>query len=196
MSQNQRAIQIFTSALRSDPTYIRGYICRAQAYHRVNELQRALRDLTSAIHMKPDNQNLYIMRGQYLCDMEHFELATFCIHHAAEMNNALGSSPIQQAAVQSFLGNRKKAIACLVAANDICPSLPFLLLLGKTQMKAQKFTDAVNSFRKALTLLCTKTTSLSSDSQAAEILYLTGLCYMAQAQLLQVGTFQKHEPVN
>ncbi|XP_064192367.1 uncharacterized protein ttc6 isoform X1 [Anguilla rostrata] len=185
MGQNQRAIQMFTNALKSDPTYIRGYICRAQAYHRVNKLHRALRDLTSAIHMKPDMQNLYIMRGQYLCDMEHFELATFCIHHAAEMNKALGSSPIQQAAVQSFLGNKMKAITCLVAANDACPALPYLLLLGKTQMKAQKFTDAVNSFRKALTLLCLNKTSLSSDSQAAEILYLTGLCYVAQAQLLQ-----------
>ncbi|XP_061072795.1 tetratricopeptide repeat protein 6 isoform X1 [Conger conger] len=191
MGQNQRAIQMFTIALRSDPTYIRAYICRAQAYHRANELQRALRDLTSAIHMKPDMQYVYIMRGQYLCDMKHFGLATFCIQHAAEMNKALGSSLIQQAAVQSFLGNKMKAITCLVAANDTCPSLLYLLLLGKTQMKAQKFTDAMNSFRKALTLLCLNKASsvvsgqASSDPQASEILYLTGLCYVAQAQLMQ-----------
>ncbi|KAI1895618.1 hypothetical protein AGOR_G00108090 [Albula goreensis] len=186
--QNQRAIRMFTSALTSDPTYIRGYICRAQAYHRVNEFQRALRDVTRAIHMTPDSQNLYIIRGQYLCDMKHFELATFCIHHAAEMNTALGSSPIQQAAVQSFLGNKMKAITCLVKAIDVCPSLPLLLLLGKTQMKAQMFLEAVDSFRKALALLSPNTISLLTGSHAAEISYLTGLCYMAQAQQLQQDT--------
>ncbi|KAJ8391421.1 hypothetical protein AAFF_G00090510 [Aldrovandia affinis] len=185
MGQNQKAIRMFTNALNHEPTYIRAYICRAQAYHRVKELQRALRDLTSAIHMKPDAQDLYIMRGQYLCDLEHFELATFCIHHSAEMNKALGSSPVQQAAVQSFLGNKTKAIICLVAANNACPSLPFLLLLGKTQMKAHEFMEAVDSFRKALTLLSLKEASLSHGCQAAEVFYLIGLCYAAQAQLLQ-----------
>ncbi|XP_064783069.1 uncharacterized protein ttc6 [Oncorhynchus masou masou] len=185
MGQNYEAIRMFSNALRVDPTYIRGYICRAQAYRNVNDLKRALKDLTRATHMKPDAQQLYIMRGQYLCDMEQFDLATFCIQYAAEMNKALGSSPIQQAAVQSFLGNDAKAIACLEAASNNRPSPPILILLGKTQMKARKFMEAVESFRKALTLLSPNETNLYNVSEAAEVFYLTGLCYMALALLLQ-----------
>ncbi|KAK6304656.1 hypothetical protein J4Q44_G00252420 [Coregonus suidteri] len=89
--------------------------------------------------MKPGAQHFYIMRGQYLCNMEQFDLTRFCIKYAAEMNKALGSFPIQQAAVQSFLGNDAKAIACLEAATNNRPSPPILILLGKTQMKASKF---------------------------------------------------------
>eukprot|EP00063_Salmo_salar_P075225 XP_014050060.1 PREDICTED: tetratricopeptide repeat protein 6 isoform X1 [Salmo salar] len=185
MGQNYEAIQMFSNALRVDPTYIRGYICRAQAYRNVNDLKRALKDVTRAIHMKPDAQQLYIMRGQYLCDMEQFDLATFCIQYAAEMNKALGSSPIQQAAVQSFLGNDAKAIACLEAATNNQPSPPILILLGKTQMKARKFMEAVESFRKALILLSPNETNLYNVSEAAEVFYLTGLCYMALDLLLQ-----------
>uniref|UniRef100_A0A4W5M1T3 Uncharacterized protein n=1 Tax=Hucho hucho TaxID=62062 RepID=A0A4W5M1T3_9TELE len=36
MGQNYEAIRMFSNALRVDPTYIRGYICRAQAYRNVS----------------------------------------------------------------------------------------------------------------------------------------------------------------
>ncbi|XP_012992794.3 uncharacterized protein ttc6 [Esox lucius] len=183
--QNTEAIRKFSNALRVEPTYIRGYICRAQAYHNINDLKRALKDLAQAIHMKPDDQQLYIMRGQYLCDMERFDLATFCIQYAAEMNKALGSSPIQQAVVQSFLGNEDKAITCLEAAANSQPSLPILILLGKTQMKARRFMEAVESFRKALRLLCPSEARLVNVPEAAEVFYLTGVCYMTLFRWLQ-----------
>lgn len=48
---------------------------------------------------------------------------------------ALGSSPLQQAAVQSFLGNNDKAITCLTHATGE-NRLPVIILLGKTQMRA------------------------------------------------------------
>ncbi|MGH0182080.1 UNVERIFIED_CONTAM: hypothetical protein FKN15_017838 [Acipenser sinensis] len=139
MENHYEAIRRFTSAIKIDPTCNRAYVCRAEAYNKVHDLQRALKDVTQAIHLQPDTQHLYIMRGEYLCKMKKFELASFCIHYAAEMNKALGSSPIQQAAVQSFLGNNTKAIDCLVSAIKTCPTLPVIILLGKTQMKAKKY---------------------------------------------------------
>ncbi|KAL0968964.1 hypothetical protein UPYG_G00220560 [Umbra pygmaea] len=185
MGQNYEAIRMFSNALSVEPTYIRVYICRAQAYHNVNDLKRALKDLTRAMHMKPDAHQLYIMRGQYLCDMEQFDLARFCIRYAVEMNKALGISSIQQAAVQSFLGNVDQAIACLETATISQPSHHILILLGKTQMKAGRFMEAVESFAKALTLLSPNKANLSSVPEAAEVFYLTGLCYMALTCLLQ-----------
>lgn len=51
---------------------------------------------------------------------------------------ALGSSPLQQAAVQSFLGNNDKAMACLTHAVGES-RLHVTMLLGKTQMRAGMF---------------------------------------------------------
>uniref|UniRef100_A0A4W5M2Y3 Tetratricopeptide repeat domain 6 n=1 Tax=Hucho hucho TaxID=62062 RepID=A0A4W5M2Y3_9TELE len=45
--------------------------------------------------------------------------------------------------------------------------------------------EAVESFRKALILLSPNETNLYNVSEAAEVFYLTGLCYMALALLLQ-----------
>ncbi|KAL7862113.1 hypothetical protein SRHO_G00135540 [Serrasalmus rhombeus] len=182
MDQNYDAIKMFSNALKVDPTHIRGYICRARAYNMVNDLEKALKDLTRAIHIRPDAQHLHIMRGQCLCDMRLFDLATFCVQYAAEMNKVLGSSLVQQAAVQSFLRNDAKAIACLVSAANSHPSSPVLILLGKTQMKAHKFMEAVESFKKALSFLSPPETNLCDVPEASELYYLTGMCYMAQGE--------------
>uniref|UniRef100_A0A8C4SYJ6 Tetratricopeptide repeat domain 6 n=1 Tax=Erpetoichthys calabaricus TaxID=27687 RepID=A0A8C4SYJ6_ERPCA len=72
-------------------------------------------------------------------EMKKFDLARFCIHYAAEMNNALGSSAVQQAAVQSFLQNHEKAIECLTSVTLTHPTASVFVLLGKTQMKAKKY---------------------------------------------------------
>ncbi|XP_058847628.1 uncharacterized protein LOC117963899 [Acipenser ruthenus] len=185
MENHYEAIRRFTSAIKIDPTCNRAYVCRAEAYNKVHDLQRALKDVTQAIHLQPDTQHLYIMRGEYLCKMKKFELASFCIHYAAEMNKALGSSPIQQAAVQSFLGNNTKAIDCLVSAIKTCSTPPVIILLGKTQMKAKKYKEAVKSFKTALDLLSAKEGVISTAPEAAEIFHLIGLCYMRQVNLLQ-----------
>ncbi|KAL2099075.1 hypothetical protein ACEWY4_005555 [Coilia grayii] len=178
MDQHHEAIQMFTNALRVNPTYIRAYICRAKAFHIVGNLKKALKDLTCATHMRPDAHQLYILRGQFLCDMGLFSLATRCVQYAAQMNQALGPSPLQQAAVHSFLGNNDKAMACLTDATSETP-LPILILLGKTQMRARLFPDAMESFKKALAL------EGNMGHDRAQIYHLMGMCYMSQDLLQQ-----------
>uniref|UniRef100_W5JYA2 Tetratricopeptide repeat domain 6 n=1 Tax=Astyanax mexicanus TaxID=7994 RepID=W5JYA2_ASTMX len=182
MNQSQKAIRRFSNAIKADPTNIKGYVCRARAYHNVNDLKRALKDLTRALHLRPDDQYLHIMRGQCLCNMEQTALATFCIQYSAEMKKALGLTLVQQAAVQSFLQNDAKAIACLVSAANSCPSPSILILLGKTQLKVHKFMEAVESFKKALSFLNPKKTNICNVPEAPELYYLTGVCYMAQGE--------------
>ena len=70
--------------------------------------------------------------------------------HAAELSHGLGSSPTQQAAVQSFLQNYSKAIEILVNTAKVQPSAQLYILLGKTQIKAKKYREAVESLEKAL----------------------------------------------
>ena len=46
-----------------------------------------------------------------------------------------------------------QAIAALVGATKVKPVAPLFLLLGKTQMKAKLWKDAVQSFEKALEIV-------------------------------------------
>nr|XP_025037743.1 tetratricopeptide repeat protein 6 isoform X1 [Pelodiscus sinensis]XP_025037744.1 tetratricopeptide repeat protein 6 isoform X1 [Pelodiscus sinensis]XP_025037745.1 tetratricopeptide repeat protein 6 isoform X2 [Pelodiscus sinensis] len=180
------AIRQFSKAIGIEPTNSRTYICRAQAYYKVHNLQNALRDINRAIHLYPTESHLCIMRGQYLIEMKEYKLASFCIYQVAEMGEvSFKTSPVQQALVQSFCQNHNEAIACLqeLIANQPTPSI--FVLLGKIQMKAKKTKDAVESFREALKILNSSAKKLPNTIEAAEIYYLMALCYMDQVSLLQ-----------
>ncbi|KAG9481065.1 hypothetical protein GDO78_010355 [Eleutherodactylus coqui] len=120
-------------------------------------------------------------KGQYLYEMKKYDLASFCIHYTAEMTE--GSSPVQQALVQSFLQQNSSAIDCLVSAINNKPVPALIILLGKIQMKAKKNKEASESFRMALDLL-SQLEERSSTSDKAEVFYLLGLCYMEQFKFL------------
>ncbi|XP_071949677.1 uncharacterized protein [Antedon mediterranea] len=177
-----KALQKFTNAIKVDPTYVRALVCRAVAYQRIHELKHALLDYTKAIHLRPDQHHYYMYRGEILLEMKNFELASFCVQHAAELSHGLGQSPTQQAAVQSFLHNYNKAIETLSTAARLKPAAPLFILLGKTQMKAKKFSQAVESLEKALELMmCHPQKPWLIDKQvyppeAAEVYFLIGQC--------------------
>ncbi|XP_053330275.1 uncharacterized protein LOC128504265 [Spea bombifrons] len=181
-NRDPQAIRHFSAALTVNPIYVRAYLCRAQAFQKIGDLQSALRDITRAIHLCPDSPQLYILRGQYLCEMRRYDLASFCIHHAAQMTEGL--SPVQQALVQSFLRQHSSAIKCLVSAVKDKPDPVLMTLLGKTEMKAKKYKDATESFRQALDIF-SSSASETSASEKAEVCYLLGLCHMEQFHFLQ-----------
>ncbi|XP_067388344.1 tetratricopeptide repeat protein 6 [Emydura macquarii macquarii] len=180
------AIRQFSNAIEVDPINISAYICRAQAYHKVHNLQHALRDINRAIHLYPNYSYLFIIRGQYLLEMKEYKLASFCIHQVAEMGEGkISLSPVQQALVRSFCQDHNKAIECLleIIASQPVPSM--FVLLGKIQMKAKKTKDAMESFQQALKILTSSAKILPNTFEAAEIYYFMGLCYMEQISLLR-----------
>ncbi|XP_061164225.1 uncharacterized protein LOC133173256 [Saccostrea echinata] len=193
-----RAIKKFTAGIKVDPTYVRAYVCRGEAYHKIHDLKAALKDFTRAIHLRPDVHHYYMYRGQLVLELGNLELAAFCVRmfevgretekekarHASEIssNASLGEMPTQQAVVQSFLKNYDKAIEALTAATKVKPVPPLFMLLGKTQMQAKVFQDAITSFDRAL--------QLYQDSygkpwrrepwpvEASECHFLIGMCHI------------------
>ncbi|XP_060594169.1 uncharacterized protein LOC132748578 isoform X2 [Ruditapes philippinarum] len=184
-----RAIKRFTSAIKVDPTYVRAYVCRGEAYHKIHELKLALRDFTRAIHLRPDVHHYYMYRGQLLLELGHLDLAAFCVRHASEIgsNVSMGQRPTQQAVVHSFLKNYDKAIEALQTASRSKPTASMYMLLGKTQMKAKKFENAITSFQLALSVYEQEYRFQHSKpwkardpwpQEAADAHYLIGQCSM------------------
>ncbi|XP_048456382.1 uncharacterized protein ttc6 [Rhincodon typus] len=176
------ALRKFTHALKVEPTSTRAYVCRAKAYQKIHNVAKALKDITCAIHLQPQTHYFYLLRGQYLYQMKNFELASFCIQYYAEINQASDSSPIQQATVQIFLKNYDKAIENL---NAMEKTAPLLTSVGKSQMKAGKYEDALNSFQKALALEpeASEIRIANTVNTSVEIYYHMGLCYTELNQL-------------
>ncbi|XP_064316395.1 tetratricopeptide repeat protein 6 isoform X2 [Phalacrocorax carbo] len=186
LDQYYEAIRQFTNAIEIDPLNVRAYVCRAQAYHKIHNLSNAVKDINRAIHLYPNKSQLYILRGQYLMELKKYELASLCIHQLAEMDEeSFTSQPVQQALIQSFCQNHNKAIECLREAAVTQPEPSTFVILGKIQMKTKKTKDAVRSFKKAMKLLMTSAKMLPNTFEAAEMYYLTGLCYMEQKSLLR-----------
>ncbi|NXI46447.1 TTC6 protein, partial [Galbula dea] len=186
LDQYYEAIQQFTSAIEIDPLNVQAYICRAQAYHEIDNLVNAVKDINRAIHLYPNKSQLYVLRGQYLLELKKYNLASLCIHQLAEIDEeSFTSQPVLQALIQSCCQNHNKAIECLreATATQLEPSM--FVILGKIQMKAKKTKDAVRSFKKAMELLITSEKVLPYTFEAAEMYYLTGLCYMEQKNLLR-----------
>ncbi|MEE6491856.1 hypothetical protein FKM82_016399 [Ascaphus truei] len=96
-----------------------------------------------------------------------------------------GSSPVQQALVQSFCQKYNSAFECLLSAIKVKTTPLMMVVLGKIQMKAKKNKDAAESFRRALAILSSSDHHLPSTPDEAEIFYLLGLCYMEQFHFSQ-----------
>uniref|UniRef100_A0A8C3YDX3 Tetratricopeptide repeat domain 6 n=1 Tax=Catagonus wagneri TaxID=51154 RepID=A0A8C3YDX3_9CETA len=175
----------FSEAIRLNPSYIQGYICRAEAYNKMHKLKKAVRELSRAIHLQPDGVQLYIIRGQYLLRMKCYDLAKFTIYQVAEMNKGLIElSPIQQALIYSFCENHDKAIQVLdgVALNK--PDVTTFALLAKAQMKAGRNKEAMKMFKQALDIFSRSDKGADAVAASADCLYHLGLCYMEE------GSFQ------
>ncbi|XP_019500217.1 PREDICTED: tetratricopeptide repeat protein 6 [Hipposideros armiger] len=174
----------FSEAIRLDPSCIQSYICQAEAYYKLHNLKRAVRELSRAIHLQPDGIKLYIIRGQYLLMMKCYDLAKFTIYQVAEMNKGLIElSPIQQAFIYSFCENHDKAIQVLDGIILNKPEITTYTLLGKAQMKAKRNKEAVIMFKKALEVFSHSQKGPHAIEASVDCLYNLGLCYMEEGNL-------------
>ncbi|XP_054431974.1 tetratricopeptide repeat protein 6 [Pteronotus mesoamericanus] len=174
----------FSEALKFDPSCIQSYICRAETYHKVHKVKKAVRELSRAIHLQPDGIQLYIIRGQYLLRMKCYDLAKFTIYQVAEMNKGLIElSPVQQALIYSFCENHDEAIQVLDGITGTRPEVTMYVLLAKAQMKAKRNKEAVRMFKKALDIFARSNKGPNALEASADCLYNLGLCYMDEGNL-------------
>nr|CAB3260730.1 uncharacterized protein LOC100175887 [Phallusia mammillata] len=178
------AAKQFSMAIKGDPTYIRSYVCRSDAYAKFHDYKSAVRDITRAIHLKPTERHLYLRRGKLLLQLRQLKLAAFCVRHIATLDESLvKSSATQQAVVQSFLGNHTAAVDSLSAACRTKPIPHMYVLLSKALMKGKRFKEAVTNLKNALelsTLFAYGETALEQHKappESAEIHFLLGQCH-------------------
>ncbi|XP_031569552.1 uncharacterized protein LOC116304042 [Actinia tenebrosa] len=174
----QKAVRRYTGAIHVDPTYIRARICRAEAYQKMGMLQEAILDYTRVIHMRPDVPDYHMARGKVLLEQNKMDLASYHVRQAAKLNQGLGASATQQAVVQSFLKNFDQAIEVLERATRVKPTAQLFVLLGKTNMKAKRFANAIESFQKAIQIMTPWNTRSPLPLEAAPVFFLIGMCHV------------------
>lgn len=125
------------------------------------------------------NTQVYIYRGQVIFEMGDSKLASFCVQHAAFMENKengaggavastnrpntsntkksgdsnasnMNQSVTQRAVVFSFLKNYNKAISVLDYELKLKPSGEIYNLLGRVYMKAKRWPEAVATFDRSI----------------------------------------------
>eukprot|EP00794_Sanderia_malayensis_P018055 gene18055-19864_t len=176
MNNPHMAIRRFNIAIKVDPTYVRAYICRAEASQKIKNIRAAVIDYTRAIHIRPDITDYRMTRGQLLIEEGKYDLASYHIKQCAQLS--LGEAGTQQqAVVQAFLKNFNQAIEILKKTVKSKPLPHLFILLGKTKMKARMFKDAIESFEKALQLMKSWDDSQDLPPQAAEVYFLIGMVY-------------------
>ncbi|RXN19260.1 tetratricopeptide repeat 6 [Labeo rohita] len=175
-----------TSVLINDSAEnLSAFLHRGLVYMSLRRWRQAMDDFEAVIKLD---------RGKYLYEMKQFDLATLCIRYAAEMKTALGLSPVQQAVVQSFLGNDANAIVCLEEAVDTCPSPAHLILLGKTLMREHRFTESEDSL--LLQALDAFNSAVSMNPDHAEAHHQRGLCRVHLQDSTGVQDFNRALQIN
>ena len=176
------SIKSFDVAIRVDPTFIRAYLCRAEAYLRTKNIKAAVKDYTRVIHLCPDNVDYKIARGRLLLKSNQHEMASFHIRQCAAMSTGKSTSPTQKAAIQTFLKNYKEAMDVLDTATKSNPVAYLFTLLGKVKLKGKYYKEAISSFEKALNIMKPFDAKTSWPFEASDVFYLVGLCFIEMQQ--------------
>ena len=61
-----------------DPTYLRAYLCRTEAQVELKQYREALRDLTTVIHLKPDEPSYHLMKVS--CAIHTYIHTCMCVY--------------------------------------------------------------------------------------------------------------------
>lgn len=181
------AVRHFTAGLFADPTYTRALLCRAEAYTQLGNLQAAILDWTRAIHCTPNNPSLHLNQGKVYLQMKNYSRALSCIKTASKLGSGVGSSPAQQSLVHSFLGEHEQAISKLQSQVKGHTSIPLYTVLGKVQLKARLFDEAVESFREAIKNINLFDVHSTSKNKTLK----TELHYLCGRSLLGSGKFKQ-----
>ncbi|XP_060031436.1 tetratricopeptide repeat protein 6 isoform X2 [Erinaceus europaeus] len=188
----------FSEAIKIDPLSVQSYMCRAEAYFKLHHFTKAVRELSRAIHLQPDEIQLYIIRGKYLLVMKCYDLAKFTIYQVAEMNKGIIElSPIQQALIYSFCENHDKAIQVLDGFTLRRPDMAMYTMLAKALMKAKKNKEALKMFKKALDVFSHSDKGPNAVAASSDCLYHMGLCYLEDGNAhMALDTFTKAVKAN
>ena len=159
----QKALQCFTTAINVDPTHIRAYLCRAEAYKKDGQYKLAIVDYTRVLHFEPNQPTYYLYRGEVYLLLKEYNLAALHIKTASKLTTGFNQEKMQKALVEAFLGNHQQAITLL---RGLSKTPGVYSLLGKVQFKAKMFAGASDSFRQSISLMQDKDARSRAKSEA------------------------------
>ena len=121
----QGAIEKRNKAIELWPEYSNAYAMRGQDWYILDENDLAIKDITTAIEMKPNDPMYYLIRANiylgvaYLYDIDNYSLALEDINKAMELDPINGNAYYMRYQVYEAMGEFDKANADLIKATQL-----------------------------------------------------------------------------
>eukprot|EP00002_Diphylleia_rotans_P001090 TRINITY_DN10606_c0_g1_i1.p1 TRINITY_DN10606_c0_g1~~TRINITY_DN10606_c0_g1_i1.p1 ORF type:complete len:2430 (+),score=473.52 TRINITY_DN10606_c0_g1_i1:534-7292(+) len=183
MKRPTEAISLFNKAIEKDSRYVRGYLCRAEAYVQTGRnFASAIKDYSRAIHLYPTNPGYFMYRSRCLVNESEANLAARDLISAFILNPGLlaQSSSTARAKMQAILQSKElpmatlRQLAAVAALGELLPekkdddfSYELLVATGIGKANSADYKGAIEDFNQAHKLR-------TNDP----VLYLNrGICY-------------------
>jgi tetratricopeptide (TPR) repeat protein len=119
-----RAIPLFTKAIRSDPGHAAAaYLGRGYAYHRTGDNEKALHDYNESIRLDPKDARPYCNRGNVYSDQNRFDKALADLNKAISLDSQDASYYIDRGSVYWKSRDLDRAISDFDRAEKLSPNL-------------------------------------------------------------------------
>ena len=146
----ESAQQLFSEALRQEPTNVRAYVDAAQAYANRYEFQKTAMILHRLCSLEPANPGVHHLAGETYAWLKLPGRAIACFETAAELPGALPRSWIELAALYERSHRLDDAASLVERALSAKPGLPKGLLVRARIERRQKHLDTAQATLRSL----------------------------------------------
>jgi tetratricopeptide (TPR) repeat protein len=152
-AEYDRAVPLFTAALRADPTMSAALFYRGEAHRLLCDYDRALADYTAALRLDPNSAAIYLSRGQVHRLTGALDRAVADCTTALRLDPESSAGYANRASAYADLGVIEQAIADYTAALQLQPNdLWACLSRGKAHVQKADYASAIADFTHILSL--------------------------------------------
>jgi|GEM_PF-978014 len=150
---SQKAIAMFTTAIKLNPSYEVFYLFRGNAYGEAGDNQQAIKDLTKALKLNPKYPNAYVSRGNAYARLQNYQQAVKDYSMAIKLNPKHEDAYSYRGVAYGALAKEKQALEDFSRAIKINPEYEMAYFYrGLAYAESGSYHKALDDFSKALEL--------------------------------------------
>jgi len=148
-----KAIEMFTTAIKLNPSYEKFYVFRGNAYGEIGDNQRAVKDITKALKLTPKYVNAYVSRGNAYARSKNFRQAINDYSMAIKLNPKHAEAYSYRGVAYGALAKEQQALEDFSQAIKLNPEYEKAYFYrGLAYAESKHYHKALEDFNKAIEL--------------------------------------------